>query len=180
VTIRLEPLAKTDIDGVMSWVNDPRVMGYFRDRQEPISREDELAMLEKLIASGYDHVYSIFHDTVIDNMIGEPYTDSKYVGQCALHLDKTLRSARLFIAICHDHQRKGYGSGAIQQLLAYAFDVLRLPSVELTVRSENRHAQTMYVKLGFNFVENQLKSYKLGDRVLDMVLMSARDPKRAA
>src|SRR5438045_2784465 len=73
--VRLRPLALTDLDHVMTWVNDQKIVGNFAAFSgKPFTREEEKAYLEKLIVSTQDKVFSIEH-----------VADGRYLGQVGIH-----------------------------------------------------------------------------------------------
>lgn len=55
--IRLEPLTLEHLPHVMTWANDPEVMGYFATHQDPISEEAEREYLTKILSSSTDRVW---------------------------------------------------------------------------------------------------------------------------
>lgn len=162
--VDLVPLSTDHLDLVMTWVNDPAVMGYFANRQTEITREEEAKYLESLIASKTDLAYSIFDD-------------DEYVGQCSINqVYWPARNGRLFIAIRKDCQGEGYGPEAVEQLLNLAWTSLGLHKVWLIVREDNRRAQAMYLKLGFAFEGTLKDEYHVGGKFYNMVRMGAINP----
>lgn len=164
-TVRLEPLALQHLPLVMTWVNDREVMQYFANRQTDITEEEERGYLEKLIASSNDRAFSIFDGA------------DMYVGQCSINqIYWPARNGRLFLVITKEQQRKGFGGAALDALVARAFGELSLHKLWLIVRRDNRDAQAMYLKRGFDF-EGVLKDeYFVGGRFYDMVRMSQLRP----
>ncbi len=159
-TVTLRPLTPDDVDHVMTWVNDHDVMAYFANRQSNISREDELAYLTALVASKNDRAYSIF-------------AGDEYVGQCSVNqIYWPAKNGRLFVVINKNSQGKAYGPEAVRQLLTIAWSELGLHKVWLIVRRENRVAQAMYLKLGFDFEGVLADEYCVEGRYFDMVRMS--------
>jgi diamine N-acetyltransferase len=165
--LRLEPLTAEHLPHVMTWVNDREVMQYFANRQTHISAEEEAGYLQTLLASRNDRAYSIF--------VGDGY-----VGQCSVNqIYWPARNGRLFIVIRKDAQGHGYGPAAIRALLDLAWHDLDLHKVWLIVRRDNRTAQAMYLKLGFDF-EGVLKDeYCVAGHFFDMVRMSILRPAAA-
>jgi RimJ/RimL family protein N-acetyltransferase len=162
--IRLAPLTIDDLPLVMTWVNDREVMQYFASRQTQITEDEERRYLESLLASRNDRAYSIFDGDT-------------YAGQCSINqIYWPARNGRLFIVIKRDQQGKGHGPAALRALLDIAWKDLGLHKIWLIVRSDNRDAQAMYLKIGFDF-EGVLKDeYCVGDRFYDMVRMAIRQP----
>lgn len=162
--VRLEPLAMEHLPHVMTWVNDREVMQYFATRQTEISEAEERAYLASLLASRSDRAYSIF-------------AGDAYVGQCSINqIYWPAKNGRVFLAITRAAQHRGYGTAALRALIARAWDDLDLHKLWLIVRRDNRPAQAMYLKLGFDF-EGVLKDeYCVGGRYFDMVRMGLLRP----
>jgi RimJ/RimL family protein N-acetyltransferase len=166
--LRLVPLAVEHVPHVMTWVNDRDVMLYFANRQTEITEEDERAYVASLVASKTDRAWSIFDGDA-------------YVGQCSVNqIYWPARNGRLFIVIRKAAQGRGYGPAAVRALLERSWGELGLHKVWLIVRRDNRDAQAMYLKLGFEF-EGVLKDeYCVGGAYFDMVRMGIvvdRDPQ---
>jgi diamine N-acetyltransferase len=157
--VRLEPLSPTHLADVMTWVNDRDVMQYFANRQAPISEEEERAYLERLVQSPDDRAWSI-------------YFAQDYVGQCSINqIYWPAKNGRVFIAIARKHQGRGVGPAALEDMIARAWSELDLHKLWLIVRKDNRSAQAMYLKLGFEF-EGVLKDeYCVNGQYFDMVRM---------
>ncbi len=158
--LRLVPLSLDHLPQVMRWVNDREVMQYFALRQTEISLDDERRYLETLIASPNDRAFSIFD--------GE-----RYLGQCSINqIYWPAKNGRVFLAIVKDEQKKGYGRAALQALIETAFaPPLALHKLWLIVRRDNRAAQAMYLRVGFEFEGTLRDEYCVSDRYYDMVRM---------
>ncbi len=165
--VRLEPLAAAHLPHVMTWVNDRDVMQYFANRQAPIPEDEERAYLDQLLASKTDRAWSIFFA-------------QDYVGQCSINqIYWPAKNGRVFIAIARKFQGRGLGPAALAQMIARAWDELELHKLWLIVRKDNRSAQALYLKLGFEF-EGVLKDeYKVGEQYFDMVRMGLVRPARS-
>jgi len=160
--VRLEPLALAHVAHVMTWVNDREVMQYFANRQTSITEEEERRYVESLLASDTDRAFSIFDG-------------DGYVGQCSVNqIYWPARNGRIFLVIRREMQRRGYGSAAIKSLIELSFGELDLHKLWLIVRRDNRDAQAMYLKLGFDFEGVLLDEYCVSGRFFDMVRMSIR------
>jgi diamine N-acetyltransferase len=157
--VRLEPLAMAHLPHVMTWVNDRDVMQYFATRQTAITEDEERAYLTSLLASQTDRAYSIF-------------AGDAYVGQCSINqIYWPAKNGRVFLAITRASQHRGYGTAAVRALIARAWDDLDLHKLWLIVRRDNRAAQAMYLKLGFDFEGVLRDEYFVGGRYFDMVRM---------
>lgn len=136
---KLRPLAMSDLDNLMTWVNDPDVVGNFANFKLPISREKEQQYLETILASETDKAFAI------ENENGE------YLGHIGLHqIHWPTRSSRLAAIVAKKDQRnKGYGQSAINEILRLAFEEYNLHKVWLVVFEENELARHVYRKCGF-------------------------------
>ena len=162
--LHLEPLSTDHVSHVMTWVNDREVMQYFATRQTEISEAEEHAYIEHLVASPNDRAYSVFDDEV-------------YVGQVSLNqIYWPAKNARLFVVIRKNLQGRGYGTSAVAKALEVAFGELGLRKVWLIVRKDNRHAQAMYLRLGFDFEGVRRDEYAVGGVYYDMVRMAKLAP----
>jgi diamine N-acetyltransferase len=160
--IRLEPLRVEHTAQVMTWVNDREVMQYFANRQTDITEDEERRYIEMLVASRNDRAFSIFHG-------------DDYVGQCSVNqIYWPAKNGRLFLVVRREMQGKRYGPAALERLCELSFGELGLHKLWLIVRRDNRDAQAMYLKLGFDFEGVLLDEYCVGGRYFDMVRMAKR------
>jgi diamine N-acetyltransferase len=163
--VRLKPLLVEHLPLVMTWVNDHEVMQYFANRQTNISEEEEAGYLRTLLASRNDRAFSIF-------------ADEQYIGQCSINaIYWPASNGRLFIVIRREAQGHGYGPAAVRALLDIAWNQLELHKVWLIVRRDNRDAQAMYLKLGFEFEGVLRDEYCVNHRYFDMVRMAILRPE---
>lgn len=165
--LRLVPLAVDHLPHVMTWVNDREVMQYFASCQRTIGEEEERRYLEALVASPNDRAFSVFDGDT-------------YVGQCSVNqIYWPARSGRLFIVVRREAQKQGYGSAAVRRLVELGFGELDLHKMWLIVRRDNRAAQAMYLRLGFDFEGVLRDEYFVGGRYHDMVRMAILRPAAA-
>jgi RimJ/RimL family protein N-acetyltransferase len=160
--VRLVPLAVDHLPHVMTWVNDRDVMQYFAQRQESISEDEEKKYLESLVTSKTDRAFSIFGEY------------NEYVGQCSINqIYWPARNGRVFLVVKKAMQGKGYGPAALSALIERAFgDELNLHKLWLIVRRDNRSAQAMYLRAGFEFEGMLHDEYCVQGKFFDMVRMA--------
>jgi RimJ/RimL family protein N-acetyltransferase len=162
--VRLRPLALSDLDHVMTWVNDPDIVGNFAAFSgEPFTREQERTYLEKLLASKQDRVFSV-----------ERSADGAYLGQVGIHqiFDRSRVGRLACIIAARAEMGHGYGSAAIRGVLDWAFLEARLHKVWLMCFKENVRARGIYGRIGF-VEEGVLREEYLHRGVYhDMVRMS--------
>jgi RimJ/RimL family protein N-acetyltransferase len=139
--VRLRPLAESDVDAILGWVNDPEIVGNIAAfAGHAFTREQELTYIRKTLASTGDVVWSI-----------EEAASGRYLGQTGLHqLHERSRVARLACIIGdRADMGRGFGSAAIRAVLAHGFERLELHKVWLMVFATNTRGRRTYARLGF-------------------------------
>jgi RimJ/RimL family protein N-acetyltransferase len=174
MSIRLRPLCEEDVDNIMSWVNDPAVIGNFAAFSgAPMSRQQELEWVRRTIASTSERVWSVFAEA-----------GGRYLGQVGLHqMHSQSRVGRLGIIIASRQEMgRGYGTAAIHRALDCAFSQLALHKVWLMVFRHNQRSRDIYQRIGFVEEGVLREEYFHEGRWHDMVRMSvlARERTGAA
>lgn len=141
VTIR--PLIEEDAYTSVKWRNDSEVFKYTGNTyKQEIKIENELEWIRKVTRNPADYRCAIL-------------ADDAYVGNIYLtDIDGTTAHYHIFIGN-KDYWGKGVAKNASQLILDYAFNTLKLLSVQLRVRKENIAAFTLYKKLGFVEVKEE-------------------------
>lgn len=162
--IKLRPLALTDLDHIMTWVNEPAVVGNIAAFEgAAITRDQELAWISRTLASSSDVVFSIVSAA-----------DNRYLGQIGLHQIYTrAKVARLGLVIASRRDMgRGVGSAAVAAILEHAFATLKLHKVWLMIFADNQRSAGIYQRAGF-VVEGVLREeYFHQGRWHDMLRMS--------
>lgn len=142
--VRLRAIEQTDLENVMTWINDPEVTRYLLVGLWPLSKGMEQQWIERR-AKDADPT---------DKALVIESKDGTYLGGIGLHhIDFPSGTAELGIAIGRkDYWGKGYGTDAMKVLLRHGFQNLRLRKVMLTVFGSNVRAQRSYAKVGFREV----------------------------
>ena len=165
--VRLRPLAESDVDHIMTWVNDPEIIGNIAAFSgHAFTRDDELAYIRRTLASKTDVVFSI-----------EESGTGRYLGQTGIHqIHDRSKVGRLacIVAARGDHGR-GFGTGAIRLVLDHAFDVLGLHKMWLMVFRHNERGRRIYTKMGFLEEGILREEYWHQGGWFDMVRMSMLD-----
>lgn len=171
--VRLRPLSLADVDAMMTWVNDPDVVGNLAVfAGQPITRADEVAYVERMMASREDRVFAI-----------ERASDGAYLGNVGLHqIHWRSRVGRVACIIgARSEMGRGYGSAAIRAALDFAFapaagaggvEGLGLHKVWLVVFATNQRSIGIYRRLGFSEEGRLREEYFHGGGWHDMVRMS--------
>jgi RimJ/RimL family protein N-acetyltransferase len=167
-SVRLVPLTVDHLPHVMTWVNDLEVMQYFAQRQTQIEQEEERRYLESLVASETDRAFSVFTSD-----------GDEYVGQCSVNqIYWPARNGRVFLVVKTSMQGRGFGPQMLDGLIARAFGEMDLHKLWLIVRRDNRRAQAMYLRAGFEFEGTLRDEYCVKGKFFDMVRMGIlREPR---
>ena len=156
--VALRPVERDDHELLRRWQNDPEV-AYWMDYRVPFSLED--------IAEDQDRARSEGRPFVID-------LDGRAIGKCGLNQFRWEPRVCAMYVYIGEKQLWGrqLGRDAVMALLAYAFDVMGLQRVELTMLADNTRARRVYESCGFEF-EGRLagRSYREG-RWHDTAIMS--------
>jgi ribosomal-protein-alanine N-acetyltransferase len=139
--VRLRPLAETDVDDILGWVNDPEIVGNIAAfAGHAFTREQELAYIRRTLASTADVVWSI-----------EEAATGRYLGQTGLHqIHERSKVARLACIIAERADMgRGFGSAAIRAVLDHGFGALGLHKAWLMVFATNTRGRRTYGRLGF-------------------------------
>ena len=81
------------------------------------------------------------------------------IGDCGIHfLSNATQQVELGITLDPCYQRRGFACEALEGVLSYVFDTLKMQRVSATTDAENKAAQNLFQRLGFrqeaHFVEN--------------------------
>lgn len=162
--VRLRAVERDDLPRFVAWLNDPEVRSHLL-MFAPLSMADEERWFEGL---GSDPARRVF---AIDRAHGDGWL---HVGTCGLErVDLRNGSCTLGLFLGDPSERgRGVGSEAMQLLLGFAFDELRLHRVELEVFEDNERARRVYERLGFVEEGRRRQSLWKGGRWLSPVVMS--------
>ena len=163
---RIRPITIDDLDHMMTWVNDPEVVGCYAYFTKPITREEEAVWLSQKIVSSTDFVYAIEDD------------DETYLGNVGLEaVHWPARNGRLSITIARKSLRgKGHGTRAIELALEQAFGEHGLHKVYLVVADDNEPNRRLYEKLGFQEEGHLVDHYIIDGEFVDMIQMYLLEP----
>jgi RimJ/RimL family protein N-acetyltransferase len=139
--VRLRPLEESDVDHIMTWINEPEIVGNLAAFSgSAFTRDQELAWIRSVRVSKSDVVFSI-----------EASDDGRYLGQCGIHQihDRSKVGRLACILSRRDEMGRGHGSAAIRALCDHAFGTLGLHKLWLMVFSHNTRGRGIYGRIGF-------------------------------
>lgn len=159
--IRLRPIAESDVDGILEWINDPAITRNFASFDEPISREQELEFIRAMQRSKTDHLFAV------------EWADGTgpIIGTAGLHrIYWPAKNGRVGLMIgLKEVQGKGLGQEALRLVVGYGFERLGLHKVWLVHYADNARMRHIAQKLGFTQEGVLRDEYFHNDRWHDMV-----------
>jgi RimJ/RimL family protein N-acetyltransferase len=161
--VGLGPLDRRHIPLYLRWMNDPEVTRGL-GRGGPYTREMEEDWFERA-STGKAGVQFTIYELEALRPIGTVGLDA---------IDHYRASATFGISIGEKScWNRGYGTEATRLTLDYAFTMLNLQNVTLSVYSFNPRAQRAYEKAGFRVIGRQRRAIPLAGERYDVILMDA-------
>jgi RimJ/RimL family protein N-acetyltransferase len=139
--VSLRPLAESDVDDIMAWVNDPTIVGNIAAfAGSAFTRDQELAYIRRTLAATNERVWSIVETA-----------SGRYLGQAGLHQihDRSKVGRLACIIAAKSDMGRGFGSAAIRAVIDHAFGPLGLHKVWLMIFRTNERSRRTYGRLGF-------------------------------
>jgi diamine N-acetyltransferase len=152
MNIKLRKLEPKDAVFMLEWMHDNDITCNFQQDFAHFTIDEAL----KFIEDSYSDTNQNF--AVVDK-------SDEYLGTISLkHISYTNEKAEYAIVM----RKKVHGTGAAQdatnELIKYAFDILNLHKVYLSVIEENIRAQKMYEKCGFKYEGLDIDSVKINGK----------------
>lgn len=162
MSIRLRPLALTDLDAIMAWINDPTVTRNFAGLSKQITREQEHAWLVRVLADPNERLWA-----VVD-------AEGRYLGNAGIHkIYWPARNGRLGVVLGGEGARgRGLGTEVVRQLCELGFGELGLHKLWLMHYDSNARMAHIAAKLGFQIEGRLREEYFHDGRFHDMVRWS--------
>ncbi len=151
----------------MKWINRPEVTRNFAGMSRQISRDEEVAFVERMIASETDRLFAITTD------------DGTYLGNAGIHkIYWPAKNGRLGVVVgVKEAQGKGVGKAALRALCDLGFGQLALHKLWIIHFRENARMHHMATQIGFQ-VEGTLRDEYFHDGGYhDMVRLSLLAPE---
>jgi RimJ/RimL family protein N-acetyltransferase len=145
--VRLRALKMSDMDTIWTAYQDLDLQLSTDGDAPPISDVQTRAFWEDIITDPGDDLRYLAIEPLADGYSG------KFVGACSLqHIDMRNRYAELGIWMAAPEFRGlGYGTDAVQILLRYGFEVVRLDKIQLGVYDFNEAGLRSYERVGFRY-----------------------------
>lgn len=160
--VRLRPVEPGDIELIHSWSLDAETIRLAGDRPTSLAARQE-RFARARTGHGSDHYAFII--VRLD--------DERPVGRIDLfEIDHVNGSASFGITIATPERGKGHGRDAIEILLRFGFEELRLERIWLDTDSENTAAQGLYESIGFVHEVRQRHHYFQEGGFIDAIRMA--------
>ncbi len=161
--VALGPVSKDMVPRFLRWINDfGTQLRVGMPMPGPVTAEGEDGWYENVSTGTDRHTFAI-----------RELASMTVIGSTALHdIDMRDRSATFGIMIGDpDARGKGYGTEATSLMLDYAFAMLGLHSVHLTVYEFNVAGMKAYARAGFRECGRRREASWFADRWWDMIQM---------
>ena len=169
--IDMVAFTRDDLDAYRRWLDDLRVTEFLEMGARP-TRDADCEAFWRLANESEDAIVFAIAER----------KGGRTVGTCGLYLIQWMARRAQFNILIGEPSAwdKGYGTEAAHLILAYAFDVLNLNSVQLGVNADNARAVRSYEKVGFVHEGVRRQFVYRNGRYYDMAMMSVlRDEYRA-
>jgi len=160
--VALGPLRRDLLPLYQRWMNDFEVVRTLGVPLRPMTRDAEEEWLDHALKAEHE-----VHYTIYERATGRP------IGNTALaSINETHRSANYGILIGEkDCWGKGYGTETTRLMLDYAFTILGLHNILLTVVAFNQRGIRAYTKAGFREFGRRREAFWLGGQAHDVIYM---------
>jgi RimJ/RimL family protein N-acetyltransferase len=160
--VMLGPIQREQVPLFLRWMNDISTVSKLGAPIRPLTLEQETAWFEGAATDENRYTFAVYERA-----------SGRLIGTCGLHeIDWRNRRTELGILIGEpDARGRGYGTEAMRLLLDYAFTVLGLHSVMLTVYAFNPAARRSYEKAGFREIGRRRDSRWCNGRYWDEIFM---------
>jgi RimJ/RimL family protein N-acetyltransferase len=139
--VELVPFKRCFVAKTVEWVNDLEIINLIDRSPKPVTLEECYKWCDDILEDSKKTMFAIL-------------TEKKklHIGNCGLfEIDERSRKAKLWIYIGEKSMwNKNLGRDALEQLVIYGFDELKLNRIYLYVVEGNKRAQELYQSAGFS------------------------------
>jgi len=158
----LRPLERSDLQRSLLWLTDPMINKYLSQNFRDLTEEQEEKWFNYIQDSKADIVFAILEKD-----------SSDHIGNCSLNkIDQRNGRCELGIVIGDkDHWDKGFGSDAVDTLIGFAIEDLKIPIIRLNVYVYNQRAIKVYKKCGFKLIKVLKRDHLYNGKYWDTFIM---------
>ena len=162
--VALGPLRRDLLPLYQRWINDPAVVRTVWASLRPLLLEDEQQWYDQKIGATDTVLFQVY--------IRDGWRPIGNAGLLELEHQHGVAEFGILIGEkdCWD---QGYGTEATRLILDYAFNVLGLHNVMLSVYDYNRRGMRAYEKAGFKVIGRRRQALRLGHKRHDVIFMDA-------
>ncbi len=155
----LSPVCMDDVEKYTEWLNDMEIGQFVTLSDTVLDIDKEGVLLRKLMDE--EHIFAIVEKDT-----------NKVIGNCGIHnVSQVHRNASLGIFIGEKtFWNQGIGTEATNLLLDFAFNILNLHNIYLSVLSYNKRAIRCYEKIGFKKIGVQREFMFVSGKYHDVYL----------
>jgi len=155
----LSPVCMDDVEKYTEWLNDMEIGQFVTLSDTVLDIDKEGVLLRKLMDE--EHIFAIVEKDT-----------NKVIGNCGIHnVSQVHRNASLGIFIGEKtFWNQGIGAEATNLLLDFAFNILNLHNIYLSVLSYNKRAIRCYEKIGFKKIGVQREFMFVSGKYHDVYL----------
>ncbi len=170
-TVVLRPFEPDDAPALQAYLNHPDLSGRryipwkFSDLA-PLSRKQVEEIIQK-----WGEEDKELHLAVVTRESGE------LLGHCECDWGWDPHCPSVGLVIAPEHQRRGYGSQALDMLLCYLFEHTPAHNVSLWMADWNQAARTFAARHGFQEIGGMRRSGLRGGRSFDLVVADLLRPE---
>jgi RimJ/RimL family protein N-acetyltransferase len=159
--VALGPLRRDLLPLYQRWINDFNVMSNLGGEPRPMTADAEAAWFERAATSNEQIIFTIYERPTLRPM-----------GTTDLRLDRANRTATFGILIgVKELWGRGYGTETTRLMLDYAFHVLGVHNVMLTVYPRNERGVRAYRRAGFREIGRRREAHLYGGLLEDILFM---------
>lgn len=145
--ISLRALELADAELLYQWENDTSLW-HLSNTLAPFSR----FTLEQYVMNAHQDIYTIKQIRLMIDLL-EPVDETKSIGSIDLFdFDPGHRRAGIGILIHKDYRGKGYASEALDLMIKYGFDTLKLHQIFCNIGVSNEESLNLFKKKNFKIV----------------------------
>ena len=164
--IELQEFQETDCNRLINWIPDSRFLMQFAGPKYtfPLDHSQIFKAMEK--AQGEEPSYYIFKAVLLP--------EKRVIGHIELmNIDRQKRTTHMGSVLIGDSEYRGKGLGIemVENAAEFAFNIIGVKEVTLTVYDFNKPAISCYKRSGFEEYRFKSKGRRFEDEYWDMIIM---------
>lgn len=158
--IKIRALEPDDIDLLYKWENDETIW-YVSNTFTPFSKH----ILQKYIENSHLDIFETKQLRLMIDVVANDKKTVKTIGSVDLfEFDPFHNRAGIGILIGEtDERKKGYASVALDKMILYAFEILRLHQLFCNISEDNSESLALFMKKGFEITGTKKQWLKSKD-----------------